>query len=462
MPVFSTDLGAVIFAAGQGTRMRSPLPKVLHTLLEEPILRYVQRAADPLCPGRVYTLIGYGADRVRAVFPEREGKLIIQDKQLGTGHALLTALNALDTMKEGAPDFLLAINGDTPLIGTDILRDFVNHALTRQSDLSFISLTLKDTGAFGLVLRREGQVKGIIEAKDFDEKLHGPKSSEINAGVYFFRVSAIRALLPLLCANNKSGELYITDLVGLALERGLVVDADNRDQDRRLLGVNTPAELARAEEDLRALIVEQWLEAGVLLRNPGQLRIGPDVVLEEGVDITGPCEIYGQSRVGAGTRIASHCRLHNAVLDRDVDMRSFCHVEDSHIGARCVVGPYARLRPGARLEEDAHIGNFVEMKKSRLGKGAKANHLSYLGDAEVGAGANIGAGTITCNYDGKNKHLTRIGERAFIGSNTALVAPVNIGDDALVGAGSVITRDVPEKGLGLTRTRQHNLPRLDK
>ncbi|MDR1489892.1 MAG: bifunctional UDP-N-acetylglucosamine diphosphorylase/glucosamine-1-phosphate N-acetyltransferase GlmU [Desulfovibrio sp.] len=452
-------LGAVIFAAGQGTRMYSSTPKVLLTLLEKPMLGYVQDALDPLCPGRVYTLIGFGAAKVRAAFPEREGCFIMQERQLGTGHALLTALNALDASDDGAPEYLLVVNGDTPLLETEILRDFTDKAVGRESDLAFISLSLRETGAFGLVLRRGEEVAGIVEARDFDETRHGPKGNEINAGVYCFRVGAIRSLLPLLSAGNKSGELYITDLVEIALNRGLKVWADKRGEDARLLGVNTPAELSRSEERLRAGIVERHLEAGVLLRNPGMLRIGPEVVLERGADLTGPCEIYGASRIAAGTRIASHCRLLNAVLERDVDVRSFCHVEDARIGARCVVGPYARLRPGAVMEEDAHVGNFVEMKKSRLGAGAKANHLTYLGDAEVGAKANIGAGTITCNYDGKNKHRTRIGEEAFIGSNSSLVAPVNIGAGALVGAGSVISRDVPENKLGLTRAQQLTLPK---
>ncbi|MDR3177182.1 MAG: bifunctional UDP-N-acetylglucosamine diphosphorylase/glucosamine-1-phosphate N-acetyltransferase GlmU [Desulfovibrio sp.] len=453
-------LGAVIFAAGQGTRMYSSTPKVLLTLLEKPMLGYVQDALDPLCPGRVHTLIGFGADKVRAAFPEREGRFIVQEKQLGTGHALLTAVTALDAGGGGAPEYLLVINGDTPLVETEILRDFTDKAVGGESDLAFISLSLGETGAFGLVLRRGDEVAGIVEARDFDETRHGPKGSEVNAGVYCFRIEAVRPLLPLLSAGNRSGELYITDLVELALGRGLKVWADRRGEDARLLGVNTPVELSRSEERLRARIVERHLESGVLLRNPGMLRIGPEVVLEKGADVTGPCEIYGASRIAAGVRIASHCRLVNAVLERNVEMRSFCHVEDARIGERCVVGPYARLRPGAVMDEDAHVGNFVEMKKARLGAGAKANHLAYLGDAEVGAGANIGAGTITCNYDGRKKHLTRIGEKAFIGSNASLVAPVDIGAGALIGAGSVISKDVPENKLGLARAKQLTLPKL--
>ncbi|MDR1947524.1 MAG: bifunctional UDP-N-acetylglucosamine diphosphorylase/glucosamine-1-phosphate N-acetyltransferase GlmU [Desulfovibrio sp.] len=449
------SLSAVVFAAGKGTRMHSPLPKVLQPLLEEPMLRYVLSAADPLCPGRVHTLIGHRADLVRGAFPEREGLFIAQDEQLGTGHALATAWGSL---RGNPPEYLLVINGDTPLLEEKTLAAFAGKSIRERRDLSFISLTLRDTGDFGLVLRRDGRVQGIVEAGDFNERIHGPKNGEINAGIYCLRTAAVVPLLPLIGNDNTKGEFYITDLVALAAARGLSVEACNLGDDPRLSGINTPAELSRSEEYLRALIVERHLGNGVLIRAPQSVRIGPAVCIEAGADITGPCEIYGRSRIGAGVRIASHCRLQDTAMEQDADMRSFCHAEQAVIGRGCIVGPYARLRPGSVLEEGAHMGNFVEMKKARLGKGAKANHLSYLGDAEVGEGANIGAGTITCNYDGANKHRTRIGAGAFIGSNTALVAPVDIGNGAVVGAGSVITRAVPADSLGVSRARQRSLP----
>ncbi|MDR2668825.1 MAG: bifunctional UDP-N-acetylglucosamine diphosphorylase/glucosamine-1-phosphate N-acetyltransferase GlmU [Desulfovibrio sp.] len=452
---YGDGLSAVVFAAGKGTRMHSPLPKVLQPLLGEPMLRYVLSALDPLCPGRVHTLIGHRADLVRKAFPEREGLFIVQKEQLGTGHALATAWEAL---RGNPPAYLTVVNGDTPLLEESVAAAFVEESIRERRDLSFISLTLPDTGAFGLVLRQDGRVTGIVEAGDFNEAVHGPKSGEINAGIYCFRTEAIVPLLPLLDSDNLQGEVYITDLIALAAARGLSVEGCNFGDDPRLTGVNTPAELSKAEEYLRARIVERHLERGVLIRAPQGVRIGPDVRIEPGADITGPCEIYGRSSVGAGARIASHCRLQDAVLEQDADMRSFCHAEQAVIGRGCIVGPYARLRPGSVLEEEAHVGNFVELKKARLGKGAKANHLSYLGDAEVGEKANIGAGTITCNYDGVNKHRTRIGAGAFIGSNAALVAPVDIGDGALVGAGSVITKNVPADSLGVGRAPQRSLP----
>ena len=230
-------------------------------------------------------------------------------------------------------------------------------------------------------------------------------------------------------------------------------------RDDGLMGVNSPLELERMEETLRERRVHDLLAAGVIIHAAGSVRVGPLAHVEAGVEITGPCEIYGRSRILRGASIASHCVLRDSVVSSGARVHSFSHLEGAEVGEGALVGPYARLRPGAVLEAQSHVGNFVELKKTRLGQGAKANHLSYLGDAEIGAGSNIGAGTITCNYDGKNKHLTQIGRRAFIGSNTALVAPVSVGDEALVGAGSVITRDVPAGELGIAREKQKNLPR---
>lgn len=452
-------IGAVILAAGKGTRMHSDTPKVLQRILEEPMLRYVYDALDALGLDRSWTVVGHGEDQVREAFPGRSQDFVPQKEQLGTGHALQIAWPVVTA---AALDYVLVINGDTPLIPPDALGDFLVQCVQEQADVAFISLTLPDPGAFGRVLRRNGQVAAIVEARDFDAVEHGPEPNEINAGIYCLKVSTVTDLLPLLSNDNKSGEFYITDLVGLGVGRGFSVCGHNRGDDPNLLGINTPAELVRSEELIRVRIVESHLNAGVIIRYPRSVRIGPDVRLAPGVDMTGPCECYGRTEVAAGARIASHCRFADSMVGEQAEIRSFCHIEGARIGERAVVGPFARLRPGALLEEAAHVGNFVEMKKARLGKGAKASHLTYLGDAEIGAGTNIGAGTITCNYDGRNKHVTRIGERAFIGSNTALVAPVSVGDGALIGAGSVITKDVAEGRLALTRAPQRDLPLKEK
>ena len=458
-------LDALILAAGKGTRMPSPRPKVLQTLVGESMLGLVYAALAAL-PGveRVLTLVGYEADLVRAEAercarrgprPDEAANCIEQVEQRGTGHALMTALPEL----ENGCGRVLVVNGDTPLLPSAALRRFVTEAAG--ADLAFATLRLDDPGAFGRVVRdRVGQVAAIVEAKDYDEARHGREPHEINAGVYLLNVDAARRLLPKLTNDNKSGEYYITDLVALAVAEGmsvlgLPVEADTD----AWLGVNTPAELAVAEESLRRRRAAELLASGVILHSPGAIRVSPFAEVEPGAELFGPCEIYGDSRVAAGALIESHCVLRNAVVGAGARVRSFCHLEDAVVGAACQLGPYARLRPGAVMEEESHAGNFVEMKKARLGKGSKANHLTYLGDAEVGPGVNVGAGTITCNYDGRNKHRTVIGAGAFIGSNTALVAPVTVGESALVGAGSVITKDVPAETLAVGRGRQVNVPR---
>ena len=449
-----TSVGAVILAAGKGTRMHSPLPKVLQPMLEEPMLRYVYDALDSLGSLRVATVVGHGADEVAAAFPARTDGFVLQAEQLGTGHALQCAWPA---MLAARVEHVLVINGDTPLVRPEVLERLFSEARREDADIAFATLTLEDSGAFGRVLRKHGRVCAVVEAKDYDESLHGPDPREINAGIYCLKAGSVDSLLPLLARNNAGGEYYITDLIGLAVERNLKVLGLNMGDDPDLLGINTPTELVRAEERMRERIVNAHMERGVFIRAGGSVRIGPDVTLAPGSAVTGPCECYGRTVLESGARVESHCRLTDTALRAGAVMRSFCHAEKADIGPGCGVGPYARLRPGAVLEEGAHVGNFVEMKKARLGKGAKAGHLSYLGDAEIGAGANIGAGTITCNYDGRNKHVTHIGERAFIGSNTALVAPVSVGDGAVVGAGSVITKEVPDNCLGLTRAPQRVL-----
>jgi len=260
-----------------------------------------------------------------------------------------------------------------------------------------------------------------------------------------------------LTSANRAGEYYITDLVGLGVTSGLDVHALKREAALDLLGVNSPLELSQAEERLRAATAQKLLESGVLLHQPEGVVVGPRAVVEPGAEITGPCRVLGATRICRGAKVRAFCHLTDSVLEPGCEVREFCHLEGAHLFPGCIAGPYARLRPGAEVRENARVGNFVEMKKSVLGPGAKASHLTYLGDTSVGAGANIGAGTITCNYDGTHKHRTEIGAGAFIGSNTALVAPVRVGENALVGAGSVITKNVPDNALGISRSKQVNL-----
>lgn len=454
------DINALILAAGRGTRMPSPRPKVLQTLLGESMLTLVTAtlAAMPRV-GRVLTLVGNEADMVSAEAGRAAERLgiaaccIRQERQLGTGHALMTAMPHLE-----GDGCVLVVNGDAPLLTADVLNHFLDAA--EGADVAFLSLELDDAAAYGRVIRKNGAVRAIVEAKDFDPALYGPleDAREVNTGIYLFSLPAVRRLLPHLSCDNRGGEYYITDLVALGLAAGMDVRGIRAEgagcEKTALLGVNTPAELAAAEDILTRRRCDELLASGVVLHAAQLVRVSPLSRVEKGTEIFGPCEICGDSIIKSGARILSHCVIRDAIIEGGTEIREFCHIEKAEVRSGALIGPYARLRPQALVDENAHVGNFVELKKTHLGKGSKANHLTYLGDAEVGAGVNFGAGTITCNYDGKNKFRTVIGEGCFIGSNTSLVAPVTVGDNALVGAGSVIVEDVPAGKLALGRGRQ--------
>lgn len=455
-----SNLYALILAAGKGTRMHSSRPKVLQTLLGDPMLRHVHRALRPLFGRRVFAVIGHGAAAVEKEFKEDGLQFILQEEQLGTGHAVSISLPAL--LRSGAAE-LLVVNGDTPLISTSSVERFIAHCAAEKSDLAFISLTLKDPASFGRVLRKEGRkngaVQAIIEAKDYNAALHGPEPGEINAGIYHLKLDKLSPLFQSIINENKSGEYYLTDLVALAVSAGFKVTAFDAGDNPELLGINSPLELESAEELLRERVIRGLLTSGVIIHGAQGVRVSPLSSIEPGAEIFGPCEVRGNSLLKRGCKVGPYCYIKDSEVGSGSEVREFSHLEGAEVGRDCVVGPYARLRPGAELEEGSHVGNFVELKKTRLGKGAKANHLSYLGDSEIGAGSNIGAGTITCNYDGKNKFKTIIGENAFIGSNSALVAPIKIGDNALVAAGSTLTKDVPDGSLAVARQRQINKER---
>lgn len=445
---------ALILAAGKGTRMHSRKPKVLHTILGEPLLGHVAAALRPLFGENVWAVIGHEAQMVRDTFAGRSLRFVEQTEQLGTGHALMVALPEL---RAAGMKRVLVVNGDTPLITAEGMEQLLREA--EGAALSVATLQLAEPGAYGRIVRRDGNLAAIVEAKDFDEALHGIPTGEINAGIYVLDLDVAERLLPRLNNENKSGEYYITDLVGLAVGDGLPVRGVCCGDDPNLLGINNPVELARSEELRRAAIVGHCLASGVVIHAPDSVRIGPDVVVEPGAELYGPCELYGKTHIAAGALVESNCRIEDSRVGAWTIVHSFSCLDHAEVGEDCLVGPFARLRPGAVMENGSHVGNFVEMKKARLGEGAKANHLTYLGDAEIGARTNIGAGTITCNYDGVHKFKTTIGEHAFIGSNTSLVAPVTIGSEAVVGAGSVITKEVPEGMLSVARGKQKNFPR---
>lgn len=445
-----THCAALILAAGKGTRMHSNKPKVLHTLLGEPLLSHVIAALKPLFENNIWVVIGHEGSLVQEAYSDLSLHFIKQEKQLGTGDAVLTALPKLQ--KAGVKR-LMVINGDMPLITSNLLECIVTKG--DKVDFLFATLTLSSPKGYGRVLRRDRKVCAIVEAKDV-EFLEQNTSVEVNAGLYYFSLEMANKLLPMIKNENKSQEYYFTDLVEMAVENGYIVDTICFGDDWHFLGVNNPQELSYIEAIKKDFIVEKLLQSGVIIHYPESVRISPFTTIESGVEIYGPCEIYGSSYIASGSIIHSHCWIKNATISHNVFIDSFCHLDTVIIKERCHIGPYARLRPGCNLEDQVGIGNFVEIKKTQLGRQVKVNHLSYIGDAIVGDECNIGAGTITCNYDGVNKHCTVIGKKAFIGSNTALVAPVTIGEESLVGAGSVITKDVPENMVSIARGKQKN------
>jgi bifunctional UDP-N-acetylglucosamine pyrophosphorylase/glucosamine-1-phosphate N-acetyltransferase len=450
-------LGAVVLAAGKGTRMYSQKPKVLHELLQVPMLSYVHNALRPIVKDKMWSVIGYGAEQVLESFPGNEESFIYQQEQLGTGHALQTAVPVLERYEI---KWCLVVNGDTPLINSQDLHRFVQQAIEANSALAFMTLQLSEPGAYGRVIRSEsGEPVAIIEAKDFREEIHGQDRGEVNSGIYLFNLPKVLPFLKDLSCDNKQGEYYITQLIDLGVQNNLKIFAQPCGNDSAYLGVNNPEELVCSEELLRSRIVRNWLRKGVIIRSFDSVRIGPEVRLDPGAEIVGPVEIYGQSRIFEGAKVGSHCYVEDCEIGPDTIIHSYSHLQGAKIGEGCQVGPFARLRPGSELAQKSRIGNFVEVKNSSLGQSSKANHLAYLGDTVVGENCNIGAGTITCNYDGKHKHQTLLGDGVFVGSNTSLVAPLKIGDKALIGAGSTITKDVPEKTLSVARERQKNFPR---
>lgn len=455
--VKSATTAGLVLAGGQGKRMGTSGPKVLVRLLDEPMLSYIYQALSSVIPERaIWTVVGYQLEQVEQAYPEYQHRFIYQESQLGTGHALLCAHS---TLVDSGTRHCLVVNGDVPLLPSRSLKQLQQEALSQKADVAFLSMRLSDPTGYGRVVRGDsGLVDRVVEEKDLPSSL--AHIDEVNAGIYCIDLQRTAPYLDRLDRNNAQGEYYLPQLVELIAEDGGRVAAVCDEQgDRELLGVNTPKELVRNEEILRNRIVEDWLEQGAIIRNPDQVRIGPRVGLQAGCELTGPVEIHGKTRIEAGACVESHVRIADSVIGEGAWIRNFSHLEGAEVHQGAHVGPYARLRERSVLQQWSKAGNFVEVKKATMGPGSKANHLAYVGDASVGDGANIGAGCITCNYDGRAKHKTVIGERAFIGSNTALIAPLEIGSDVVVGAGSTISKNVPDTFLAVARAKQKNLER---
>ena len=428
------SIAVVILAAGQGSRMQSDLPKVLHRLGGVPLVGHALNAAHSLQPEQIIVVAGHGADAVTKAIGklDPDARIVLQSEQLGTGHAVRQALPEL----EGFEGKVIVLYGDTPFIGEDTLAALASH----HADVVVLGFEAEDPGRYGRLVVTDRGLEKIVEYKDADEATR--QIALVNSGVMALDADLLRQLLPRLSNDNASGEYYLTDLVGLARAEGRRADVVTCDEDETL-GINTRAELAAAEAAFQARARRAALENGVTLSDPATVWFSLDTAI-------GRDAVIGQNVVfGPGVTIES-----------GAEILPFCHLEGCHVSSGATVGPFARLRPGAELGGDVHVGNFVEIKNSVLDEGVKVGHLTYLGDAHIGEATNIGAGTITCNYDGVSKHKTRIGARAFIGSDTMLVAPVQVGADAVTGSGSVITEDIPDGGLAIGRARQVTKPGL--
>ncbi|ASP38040.1 UDP-N-acetylglucosamine diphosphorylase/glucosamine-1-phosphate N-acetyltransferase [Bacterioplanes sanyensis] len=442
-------LAVVTLAAGKGSRMKSDLPKVLHPLAGRPMLAHVLDAAAQLDDAQQHVVIGHGAESVRQQFQHLDIHWAEQPQQLGTGHAVAQAMPAI-----AAEDTVLVLYGDVPLLQSQTLQQLL--ALTAEQSLALLTVELDDPSGYGRIVRSDdGQVQAIVEHKDASEEQR--RIREVNTGILAVSAALLQQWLPQLSSANAQGEYYLTDVIAMAVEQGIAVNSLIADNSDEVQGVNDRQQLAYLERRLQQRLAEQLMIEGATLVDParidirGQVTVGKDVYIDVG------CVFEGQVHLADGVHIGPHCVIRNSQLGAGTKVEAFSLVEQAQVDEGCSVGPYARLRPGAELAAGAKVGNFCEVKKSHIGQGAKINHLSYVGDASVGAGVNIGAGTITCNYDGVNKSRTVIGDKAFIGSNTALVAPVTVGKGATVGAGSVVTKDVEDEQLAISRSKQRNI-----
>ena len=439
-------LTVVILAAGQGKRMRSDLPKVLQPLAGQPLLQHVVDTARRLAPSAIHVVYGHGGEQVQAALKHEALGWALQAEQKGTGHALAQAMPAI-------PDdhLVLVLYGDVPLVREQTLRELVR--LAAAGPLALLTVQLDDPTGYGRILRDAyGQVRAIVEQKDATPEQLAVR--EGNTGVLALGAGALRAYLGQLRSDNAQGEYYLTDVIGMAVDDGLQVAPLVAQTESEVLGVNDKLQLAQLEGVFRRQCAEAAMRAGATLVDParfdqrGELILGRDVFIDVNV------VFEGRVTLGDRVRIGPHCVLRDVSIEADTQVFSHCVFDKAEIGPRCQIGPFARLRPGAKLAAEVHIGNYVEVKNSEIGFGSKANHLTYLGDATVGSKVNVGAGTITCNYDGANKSRTVIEDGAFIGSGAMLVAPVTIGAQATTGAGSTLTKNAPAGKLTLSRARQ--------
>ncbi|MGC1415028.1 MAG: bifunctional UDP-N-acetylglucosamine diphosphorylase/glucosamine-1-phosphate N-acetyltransferase GlmU [Candidatus Acidiferrum sp.] len=446
------DLAVVILAAGKGTRLKSSLAKVLHRAGGRTLVEHVVRACAPLGAKQTVVVVGHQAEKVTPVVEALGAVTVLQQPQHGTGHAMQVARRAL-----GRAKFALVLPGDAPLVRTETLKSLLAVHRAGNAAATILTAVLADPSGYGRILRKsENAVGAIVEESQLTEEQR--ELNEINSAIYCFTLEKLWPALAHVKPNNKHRELYLTDTIATMTAGGEIVLAEVAADPREILGCNTRADLAEVDRVFRERKRVALMDAGVSIQLPETVVIDPDVTAGEDTVLEAGVQLLGKTKLGARCHVGSGSILHDTMLGDDVIIEPHCVTTESRLDDRVHIGPFARLRPGNHLEADVRIGNFVELKKSTLGEGTKANHLTYLGDAKIGSKSNIGAGTITCNYDGFHKFPTKIGNKVFIGSDTALVAPVRIGDGAYVAAGSTITENVPAQALAIARGRQANKP----
>jgi bifunctional UDP-N-acetylglucosamine pyrophosphorylase/glucosamine-1-phosphate N-acetyltransferase len=446
-----SDTHVVVLAAGKGTRMKSGLPKVLHRAAGLPLIEHVLRTAASLQPSSIVLIVGHQAEVLRESLGERLGlSFALQEPQLGTGHALLQAAPAL----KGAGGTVVLLSGDVPLLRAETLARLRTVHERNGAAATVLTAVIDEPDGYGRIVREGGQIAAIVEHRDATDAERGIR--EINSGIYAFDLAPLFDALRAIGSSNAQGEYYLPDLVRIYRARGLTVATVVLDDAKEILGVNSRKELAEVTEVLRTTKNDTLMAEGVTIVDPATTYIGADVSVGADTIIHPGVYLEGRTRIGSGCEIHSGVRIVDSTIDDGVLINNFCVITESHVASGAKLGPFAHIRPQSDVGEQAHVGNFVELKKTSLGRGAKANHLAYLGDATIGERVNVGAGTITCNYDGVHKHPTVIEEGAFIGSDTQLIAPVRVGKGAYVAAGSSITEDVPADALAIARGKQVN------
>jgi bifunctional UDP-N-acetylglucosamine pyrophosphorylase/glucosamine-1-phosphate N-acetyltransferase len=447
----SPDIHVVILAAGQGTRMKSQLPKVLHNLAGRSLVEHVLRTAAAISPATVTLVVGHKAELVKDALAGRPGlQFAVQEPQLGTAHAL----QQTESVLSGRAGTVVLLSGDVPLLTADTLRRLVDTHRGANAAATVVTATVDRPYGYGRVVRTEGRIARIVEERDASPAER--QIREINGGIYAFDLAPLFDALRGIAAQNAQGEFYLTDLVAIYRRRKLAVETLLMDNSQEIRGINSRTELAEVSRLLTQKKNEELMAAGVTLVDPPSTFIAPDVEVGPDTVIHPGVILEGETRIGAACEIQGHVRIRNSTLGDRVTVNNFCLIDGAQVADGASVGPFAHLRPETVVGEKARIGNFVELKKTTMGPESKANHLSYLGDATIGARVNVGAGTITCNYDGATKSRTVIEDGAFIGSDTQLIAPVTVGKGAYVAAGSSITQDVPAGALGIARGTQTN------